>query len=122
MDHRTTDLKRKLAGVALILAPLCYIPADYALYTLKDVFLAFILGEIVLVIWLPAILGVYHSFRDRAELWGLMAAGACLIGLLSGMTIFTFNVVADVIERAAANGEQISPIVLAGFRSIAPLV
>jgi hypothetical protein len=122
MKHQAADFKRILAGVALILAPLLYFPADYALYISKDVFLNFQVGQVLLAVWVPAVLGMYHLFRGRADLWGVAAGGMCLIGLLAAMGIFTFSVVRDVIERAATNPEQISPEIIEGFRSVAPLV
>ena len=122
MDHQPADFKRKLAGVALILAPLLYFPADYAFYISKDFFLNFQVGQVLVVVWLPAVLGMYHLFRGRADLWGVVAGGMTLTGLLASMGVFTFHVLRDVIDRAATNPEQISPMIREGFESVAPLV
>ncbi|MFN2509730.1 MAG: hypothetical protein ABR589_13290, partial [Chthoniobacterales bacterium] len=70
---------------------------------------------IAFVLFVPAVLGIVHLLRNRADYLGLLGGAFCIVGLMAGagmMTIFRLNAV------LIAGGERrLAPAIQSAFKA-----
>lgn len=87
----TNNLRKNIAGVCLVAAPLVLLAGDAAArlgtqWSFAHVFTA----KLAFALFAPALLALMHLLRERADKTGLAGGGLALMGLLSGSAIVTF--------------------------------
>jgi hypothetical protein len=105
----SNDRRRIIAGVCLILGPALVLVADL-LGTHRLTFLTLMSAAFILL--LPGAFGVAHLLRARADWFGLLGAGCCLIGLTASfgvMSVYRFaTVYQSGVEGVSPNALQLA--------------
>lgn len=89
MPSTFTDVKRRLASSGLILGPLLFLAVDVWMYGYGQMLRGSVAGLASMMVWVPAVMGLYHLLRSRSEPWALVAGGTAVVGVLGVVAIIT---------------------------------
>lgn len=86
-----TNLRKKLAGISLIAAPVMLLLADLTNFISGLHYPRYLIAKTAFAVFIAATLGLVHLLRERADRMGLIGGGLTIVGCISGATIVTFG-------------------------------
>jgi len=113
-----TNLRRQIAGVSLILAPVLMLVADALWFGAGMTMTGLVMWKVVFLIYLLAILGMVHLLRRNADRLGLAAGLLAFTGLMTGPSLVTLRQVNQATLDAGLSAnivEQVSNAIANNF-------
>lgn len=118
MSSTFTDVKRRLASTGLILGPLLFLGIDVWMYGYGQMLRGSIAGLASMIVWIPAVMGLYHLLRSRSERWALVAGGTAVTGVLGVVAIIASGVLHLMVLRGAPGSEVVREAVKSGHAQV----
>lgn len=115
MPSTFTHSKRRLASAGLILGPLLFLAVDVWMYGYGQMLGGSVAGLASMLVWVPAVMGLYHLLRSRSEPWALVAGGTALVGLLAVVAIITGAILRLMALQASPGSAEVREAVNAGY-------